>query len=119
MKIVEDKTQIMQQQNPLTYEGLITHIIAKYVDDCFFGGEEIREGVRWNPEVEILEWSTEWQQKNKDTNTEQRTLKIVASIASSRKGCLRFMWDPPSINKTGAMPVLDLQLWLETEKREN
>ena len=41
----------------------------------------------------------------------------MAQIASSIIKCLKFTWDSPSANKSGKMPVLDCQLWIEKDRR--
>ena len=94
-------------------------MIKKYIDDVFYAGGEFRKGVKWDPTQKCLIWDPNQESEDKQYNktNDHRTMEIVAQIASSIIKCLKFTWDSPSANKSGKMPVLDCQLWMEMDQR--
>ena len=62
-------------------------------------------------------WSQECH-NNDNKPDDVRTMEELSNLACSIFKCLNFTWDCPSKNANKMMPVLDAQLWLETETRE-
>ena len=65
-------------------------------------------------------WSQEWQEEDREKNMspEETTMREVSRMASSIMNGLKFTYDTPGMNRTGTMAVLDTQVWMGEEARE-
>ena len=118
VKEVEDITKELSRINPVQYERLHLHLLAKYVDDVLVIPESLRRGVRWSSRDRAFIWTKEAYEEDKDLNSELVTMNAVRTMASDLLKCLNFTSDCPSQNVGGRMPVLDTAVWIGTPERE-
>ena len=103
--------------NPTQFSKLEIHDIWKYVNDVCTASGTIPKGCKWSFEHKALLWSQD-QFNGDNREPDARTMEEMARISSSIFECLNFTWDCPSKNANNKMPVLDTQLWIDTESRE-
>ena len=120
LKEIDQTTAYLHQINPVKFEQLTINLTRKYVNDVLFAGQGLRLGTFWDPTTKSLMWSLEKEDLDKAQNhtNDTRTMEIVAEISSQILDCLNFTWDSPPKNKNMKMPVLDTQMWVQTESRE-
>ena len=106
--------------DPVMFEEVKIHLLSKYVDDCFMAVDRMRLGVRWDAKNKAMMWTPETEQEDRENNVDPDilTMREIAKMAGDIEKCLRFTFDTPRMNKSGSMPVLDTQIWMEEEQRE-
>ena len=63
-------------------------------------------------------WSLEWEEEDGDSDPEIVTMREVARMASSIMNNIKFTYDTPVMNEKKTMAVLDTQVWMGEEQRE-
>ena len=51
---IKEKSQLLHLINPIVFEKLVLHLLAKYVDDVLTMAEKMRRGVRWSNEHQMF-----------------------------------------------------------------
>ena len=55
-------------------------------------------------------------EEDRDIPSDQRTMREVVKMANSITNIVQFTGDCPSLNLSGKMPLLDLQVWVDKNK---
>ena len=107
--------EIMQKQNlPAIGIKLTPAILSLYVDDQFSYGEATMRGLRYNKAKGALELSSDQEAKDDLVKADERSIRLLAEIGNSIDKDIQLTYDAPSMNKGGKMPLLDTEVWLET-----
>ena len=69
--------------------------------------------MRWNREERRMVLHPELVGEDLATPADQRTMREVVHMANSVTTMVQFTGDCPSLNPSGKMPLLDLQVWVE------
>ena len=83
--------------------------------------ERLQPGVRWDPSNKVLFWDEQRHREDIIKTVEEQeviTMDVVREIASNILDCLNFTTDTPEQNQNKKMPVLDTQVWVGEEQRE-
>ena len=114
---IEELSKALTMINPVQYASMKTLLLEKYVDDVLYGGESIPKGTKWDKSTKTLIWSHEQEKTDRESETpdDQRSMKIIAQIASSIFPWLQFTWDAPSANPN---MTLDTQMLVKEQSRE-
>ena len=120
IKTLEENNRVVSRINPVGVEELTIHWLTKYVDDVAMALDEMRRGVRWCPGKKVMLWSQEWEEDDRKngTNPEEATVKEVAKMASTVINNIRFTYDAPCMSDSMTLAVLDTQIWMGEEQRE-
>ena len=94
--------------------NLVPWLLSLYVDDKFVYGEETMIGLRYNPIMDALELSTDQENEDSKVKGDQRSIRLLANIGNSIDGDIQLTYDAPSMKPSGKMPLLDTEVWLET-----
>ena len=96
------------------------HLLHKYVDDCLAVLDVMRLGVRWYKFKKVMLWSQECEDEDKETNADARinTMRQFSLMASDILSCLKFTFDCPEMTDGDGMPVLETEMWIGREQRE-
>ena len=87
----------------------------RYVDGILVAVRGVQPGVRYNPakgNLEVVEGEIEGDLLIPE---DQRTMKVLNDVANSIDIDIKLTIDCPSMNQSGKLPCLDLQLWLDSE----
>ena len=90
-------------------------IKTTYVDDLFIVSTRIDKGWRYIPGRKIMMWSKEAELKDENIESDQRTALVMKAIANDLDPDIKMKIDTPSMNASGRLPVLDLEIWLRCE----
>ena len=83
----------------------------RYVDDTNLAGEQTEPGVRYmNGAMAVTEESRD---EDEGLPADERTMKVLQSIANSIHPSIRMTIDYPSKNAGGKVPMLDIKSWIE------
>ena len=63
-----------------------------------------------------LQFREEWYDEDEGVCDDERTAKVLVTLANDLEDDIQMTWDTPSRNSNGKMPILDLQLWCEDGK---
>jgi len=100
-----------QFKRKTTNIGLNTKLYERYVDDINVGVEAIEIGSRFsNGTITINEKSKE---EDKNTEKDERTMKIIKQIGDSIHPSIQLEVDYPSNNEDRKLRILDLKVWIE------
>ena len=83
--------------------------------------ERLQPGVRWDPDNKILFWDEQRHREDIVRSVEEQeviTMDVVRQISGNILDCLNFTTDTPAQNDSKKMPVLDTQVWVGEEERE-
>ena len=97
----------------LDLAGANIYAFMKYVDDVNVVLTTMRKGLRWVGDS--LVWTEEAETEDELTNhsAEKLTMTRVREAAESVFPWLQFTVDLPEDHENGAVPMLDLQVWLQ------
>ena len=85
-----------------------------YVDDDFLTYEFLPPGTRWSNETKKMEVRLELVEFDLEEEKEDsRTMKEISKMADSICPVLKTTFDSPSLQESGKMPLLNLQVWVE------
>ena len=93
--------------------GVRHFLYTRYVDDTLILLEEILPGWRFQKATNKLVWSERAELEDQGVPGDQRTFRILSSIADSIDKDIQFEQDTPSAHENKKLPCLDLQLWVE------
>ena len=119
IKELEQISQELHRLEPEKFECVVGQLLVKYVDDCLVALKKLRLGSIWSPADKAMMWSEEAMQQDIDKGVTRETLTMehYSRMAGSIMGFLSFTWDHPDNNPSGAMPVLDTEMWMGQEER--
>ena len=120
VKRMAEQTQELHRIKPVKFEGVKIHLLHKYVDDCLTVLGPLKLGVRWDPITKCMVWDKEDEDMDiaNKVSVEKNTMEQFTNMASNIISCLKLMYDAPSCNPRGTMPVLDTEMWVGQEERE-
>ena len=120
IKKLSTHCQELHEVNPVSFEPVKIHLLHKYVDDCLAVLDEVRLGVRWCKVRKTMLWSRSCEEEDKEAkvNSKVNTMKQFSLMASDILSCLRFTYDCPVLATGDGMPVLDTEMWIQTEQRD-
>ena len=94
---------------------LVPRLLSLYVDDQFVNGKKTPKGLNYDREKGTLSITTSQLEIDKNTKDDVRSIKLLANIGNSIDPDIQLTFDAPSMNKEGKMPLLDTEVWLETD----
>ena len=86
-----------------------------YVDDLFMVSTRIEKGWRYIPGRRIMLWSKEAEEEDRGVESDRRTALVMKDIANDLDPDIKMKIDTPSMNDSGRLPVLDLEIWMRYE----
>ena len=89
-----------------------------YVDDDFLTYEFLPPGTRWCSETGKMEVNQELVEEDLRVSEDTRTMREVSKMADSICPVLQTTFDCPSLQESGKMPLLNLQVWVERVEKE-
>ena len=87
------------------------------MDDGIFGGEVVKNSIKYNVEKDRLEFSTQQEEIDQNTPSDLRMMNMLKDIANTLDGDIVMTGDCPSNNANSKMPLLDCQVWIEQSER--
>ena len=89
---------------------------SRYVDDTGNGAGALAPGMRWSEEERRMILHPHLVEEDRDIPGDIRTMREVVKMANSITTMVQFTGDCPSLNESGKMPLLDLQVWVDNNK---
>ena len=89
-----------------------------YVDDDFLAFEFLPPGARWCNVNRRIEVKQELVESDLDVEEDLRTMREISRMADSICLVLQTTYDCPSLQQSGRMPILNLQVWVERVEKE-
>ena len=78
------------------------------MDDGIFGGEVVKNSIKYNVEKDRLEFSTQQEEIDQNTPSDLRMMNMLKDIANTLDGDIVMTGDCPSNNANSKMPLLNL-----------
>ena len=97
----------------LDFAGARLYAFMKYVDDVNMVLRSMSKGLRWVGEELVWTKESEAEDELSGHSVERLTMMRVREAAESVFPWLQFTVDPPEDHEEGAVPMLDLQVWVQ------
>ena len=109
----------MHKLNLVNYEELKILLFEIFVDDGFLALNQMKLGVRFDPELKLMVWSPKAYRKDSTAGRliQHVTMSEFTKLCSSIIECMNFTFDIPQLNDNKCMPVLDIQVWMGQQYR--
>ena len=91
--------------------GIQLKLHERYVDDTNLAGEQTEPGARY--ENDVITVTEEARSEDEGLPADERTMKVLQSIANSVHHSIRMTVDYPSRNAEGKVPMLDVKMWIQ------
>ena len=104
--------KLMKKLDKLGWEVIL---YKRYVDDILVAVRGVQPGVRFDAQKSQLEVVEAEIEGNLVIPEDQRTIRVLNQVANTIDVDIKLTIDCPSLNTTGKLPCLDLQLWIDSE----
>ena len=95
--------------------GMILELYKRYVDDELIACPPINPGWNFNTDNQKMEYDEVLAREDRDEPA-LRTAKVLQSIANTLESCIQVTFDTPESNSYREMPVLDLEVWVDSNE---
>ena len=103
---------IVQKERIVKRDKIDVKISTTYVDDLFMISSTIEKGWRYNNTRKLMVWSKETEKEDENVEGDVRTALVMKAVANDLDPDIKMKIDTPSMNATGRLPVLDLEVWM-------
>ena len=106
---------LVQRERAVKRDQIEVKMSTTYVDDIFMISSTIEKGWRYCKIRKMMVWSKESEKEDENVLGDVRTALIMKELANDLDPDIKMKIDTPSLNQTGRLPVLDLEVWMTYE----
>merc|ERR1711954_480614 len=99
----------------LQYLRIKNDVMKVYVDDVNGLFQAIKPGTTYDEEEDVLKFSIEKEEKDKDLPKDRVTMEVVNSIANSIDKMITMTFDVPSNHDDMKVSMLDVKVWVNKD----